>query len=690
MPGTIGRNRWCQRKGSDHIPTSARVGGVSTSRAEVLAVLMALGMASYGALAASPTQAAPIEPSAAALIRLHTTGPARSAKLLLRLGPTPGLDGLNPTLDPLTLAFGAAGMGTSGVLTLDPLRWVASAAGGYRYADPGGTSGGIIKAKMIPGSGGTELQLTARGANWPWHPESAVGAVLVRIAGGNAAVCATFGGHVVRDAPGDFFARNASAPAACEPLCGDGNHEAIEACDDGNLSDDDSCTRQCGWMGRGVWVSAGALDWPAEFEDFLDEIGVETATYFYSVISARDRALEGGLSAGGPAREAALTTFLADPHWDLVSIRAGLADPSVYPEGLWPQFHTSNPALTGGPGQLVMSDYESDSHIFAGPDVWATPPVLTPLSDLFAEAAREMALAVKDEFPTAHYSHYGVRAAPNTYFANPPAFDDWFNVHHSVARALWIDAQATTPQHAWLAPGHHLYNEAMQIVAGYERERLEEFPYPAWLTAVDFLNPTLYHSSALPATLANDDNLEAIIQDEDQGEVYDPSMHLAVRKTLRGVREIFLPVTGPERDQHTPQYWVNLAQAERALRDAAGTKPVIAVVGMHDAVDPAVYSIFHPIPLDVFIENCVAPARDAGVAGVVLWSPMMQMAERSTWNSHEAAILARTKLRELGMPDAPAVDDHASWMSPAGRAASTRFAAFLHEPYLRALRDAFP
>ena len=638
-----------------------------------------LSLGALGVVAAPVWGAEPL-PVAGRQLRIAAAGTPARTRVTLRLEPTPLLDGVDPAATALTLTIGSDS-GSTARITLDPARWTTPRPGLHRYLDPAGSASGIVSAKLRTNASGTALDVMARGVNWPWQPvDPATAPILVRVESDAVSLCSEFP---------SVNSRNVVAPPSCTALCGDGLPESAEACDDGDRDDGDSCTSTCRWTGRGVWISAGNLDWPGDFEDFLAAEGIETATYFYSSVSARDYALENQLAAGGANREAGLATFAADPHWDLENLIAELADRMAYPSGMWPIFFTSNPWVTGEHGQLVVSDYESDAHGWAS-DVWSRPPNFTAQMETFAVAATEMATAVKSAFPSVRYSHYGIPSAPWTYSAS---FGGWTHYNSSLARALWLDAATPNPVHAYLQPGHELHDETLDIVADYEAERNETFPWPPWLESVDFLQPTLYHSSAASGDYfaTSKEEREALVFDPATAEAFDPSMHLAIRTTLRGVTDLFLPPTGPEAARHTAQYWSNRDHAERALRDAAGTKPVVAVVGMHDAQDPATYSLFTPIPLATFVESCVAPARDAGVHGVLLWSPFMLLAERSLWSSVPVvAHAARERLTLLGMPNAPEIDDDAAWTSVTGRAASTRFAAFLHEPYLAAMRAAFP
>lgn len=55
-----------------------------------------------------------------------------------------------------------------------------------------------------------------------------------------------FGGEMGRNEPGRVVAHPASAPADCaDAVCGNGETDPGEKCDDGNLNDGDGCTSAC-------------------------------------------------------------------------------------------------------------------------------------------------------------------------------------------------------------------------------------------------------------------------------------------------------------------------------------------------------------------------------------------------------------------------------------------------------------
>ena len=140
----------------------------------------------------------------------------------------------------LMRGFGANG-GSSGKIELDPSKWTAI-GNGYRYRDKAGTRGGVQKILWKPG----RLSLSAGGANWPWSPQGPQSSTGVYFGAEDESVCASFGGAVGKNEACFLRAKRALAPAACpHAVCGNGEVEIGEACDDGNLVEDDGCTSEC-------------------------------------------------------------------------------------------------------------------------------------------------------------------------------------------------------------------------------------------------------------------------------------------------------------------------------------------------------------------------------------------------------------------------------------------------------------
>ena len=135
---------------------------------------------------------------------------------------------------------------TSGRIVLDSSRWSPirprQGTKGYRYLDPSRASGGIRRVILKPG----RMLFAGGGPNWPWTVGGDHSSVWVHFGLEEESYCAAFGGVIEQNRTGLFRATTGQAPAACpSALCGNGEVEVDEACDDGNLDDDDGCTRYC-------------------------------------------------------------------------------------------------------------------------------------------------------------------------------------------------------------------------------------------------------------------------------------------------------------------------------------------------------------------------------------------------------------------------------------------------------------
>jgi len=145
----------------------------------------------------------------------------------------------------LLRGYGTNG-GSTGKIELDPSKWKTLGRDenvrGYRYSDKAGTRGGVRKIIWKPGS----ISISAGGANWPWSPQGPQDWMGVYFGIEDETVCADFGGEIKRNEAGAFRSKRAPAPADCpEAVCGNGVVELGEVCDDGNLVEDDGCTREC-------------------------------------------------------------------------------------------------------------------------------------------------------------------------------------------------------------------------------------------------------------------------------------------------------------------------------------------------------------------------------------------------------------------------------------------------------------
>ena len=135
--------------------------------------------------------------------------------------------------------------GSTGRIDLDPAKWKPlrkrGAVVGYKYVDKTGARAGIKKAVLKP----TQIHFKAAGPNWPWAPAGPQDSVAVHFGLADETFCASFGGKSKKNQAGHFKAVDAFAPARCEAICGNGEIELGEECDDGNLDDTDGCTSEC-------------------------------------------------------------------------------------------------------------------------------------------------------------------------------------------------------------------------------------------------------------------------------------------------------------------------------------------------------------------------------------------------------------------------------------------------------------
>lgn len=142
--------------------------------------------------------------------------------------------------------------GKTGMIELDAALWKPlgnpAGSGGYTYKDKAGTRGGVTKVTLKPG----QLKISARGPNWPWDVAGPQDAVWVHLRigaeGGSEleSYCAEFGGSVTKNEAGQFKAKNSPDLVSCPAsVCGNGEPELGEECDDGNLDDNDGCNSDC-------------------------------------------------------------------------------------------------------------------------------------------------------------------------------------------------------------------------------------------------------------------------------------------------------------------------------------------------------------------------------------------------------------------------------------------------------------
>ena len=173
---------------------------------------------------ASPFRALGFEGAGQAIQRVHDPQIDGFALLLVGLGATPS---------------------RSELVQLDASRWSFTPAFGYSYFDPSGSAGGVTQAAYDAGV----LEILGR-SSWTWAPSGVLDQLQVHLRAGDQWYCAEFdvttlGTDVLVNDGTRFEAQNAPAPASCPDVCGNGDLEEGEECDDGNLDEDDGCTNDC-------------------------------------------------------------------------------------------------------------------------------------------------------------------------------------------------------------------------------------------------------------------------------------------------------------------------------------------------------------------------------------------------------------------------------------------------------------
>jgi cysteine-rich repeat protein len=185
-----------------------------------------------------------VVPIAAQKLQIKTAGgPAKQRVKFVATNQIAISPGHNPGVETTWVHVSGAGSaaGQSGKIVLDRSKWRQSGIG-YKYIDRDAARGGIRKILYRLG----KLVISARGEQWSWDPAGAQDEVWVHFGIEDETYCARFGGVVSHNEAGWFQAKNASSPGPCpDALCGNGEVELGEQCDDGNLDDDDGCTSAC-------------------------------------------------------------------------------------------------------------------------------------------------------------------------------------------------------------------------------------------------------------------------------------------------------------------------------------------------------------------------------------------------------------------------------------------------------------
>ena len=176
----------------------------------------------------------------------------------------------DPTTERSTLLVRGSGdfAGTSELIELDPARWsrIGSEANpqGWQFNGSEYFTQGIKKIQIKSGNKDGSLQIQAKGFYWPFTilgPQDSVEIVLTI---GEFAFCgevsADRNAEMKSNEEGSISARYSLAPAECPQVCGNGVLETGEACDDGNLIDNDTCSNIC------VGCDPGGAEFASTFE----------------------------------------------------------------------------------------------------------------------------------------------------------------------------------------------------------------------------------------------------------------------------------------------------------------------------------------------------------------------------------------------------------------------------------------
>jgi len=188
-------------------------------------------------------------PAATSKLIVKTGKSGRRAILKLDAGGALSVDAHDPSTDGTSLVIRATGpeAGGTGLIALDRTRWKRTEKKGqltgYRYRDKKGTRGGVTKAILKDGT----LTVKAKGKRWPWEPAGGHDDIQIEFRIGGELFCSGVpGAKAKRNRKNLVKAIGMARPGSCaEQVCGNGQLEIDEECDDGNLQQRDGCTTAC-------------------------------------------------------------------------------------------------------------------------------------------------------------------------------------------------------------------------------------------------------------------------------------------------------------------------------------------------------------------------------------------------------------------------------------------------------------
>jgi cysteine-rich repeat protein len=229
-------------------------------------------------------------------------------------------------IDPLTMTSNllvhgsGSGDGTTSVIYLDPTRWSRLGTKGYKYKgdieDP--DSGGIKLIKLKSAARGGKLKIKAKGSYWDYYIEQPQQSVQLSLTVGDEVYCAEFSDLAINDDGGNgkVIGKDATPPADCFAVCGNGVLEVGEQCDDANRFDTDTCNNLC----------EGCVPGPSDFTTTYEGIQTlifDSPTYQCSNDACHGSAMQGGLDLRAGASHAALVNVPSQIDPSVVRVLPG-------------------------------------------------------------------------------------------------------------------------------------------------------------------------------------------------------------------------------------------------------------------------------------------------------------------------------------------------------------------------------
>jgi cysteine-rich repeat protein len=223
--------------------------------------------------------------------------------------------------------------GNSGVIQLSPLSWSAIGTKGWKYnADAGYYLGGGIKGiKIMTHAKGGRLQIKAKGQYWAYVLSQPQSTIEITLNIGESIYCAQYG-----STPSELTRNEGTAASGkvqgkvsavimggeCPSVCGNGQLELGEECDDGNADDEDTCNNSC------EGCDPLEVDYDSTFEAI--QALIFDGVYGCSADICHGTALSGGLDLRDGTSYSQLVS-VPSPNWSGNPLRVfpGDQDPSL-------------------------------------------------------------------------------------------------------------------------------------------------------------------------------------------------------------------------------------------------------------------------------------------------------------------------------------------------------------------------